>query len=458
MQLTRLFKTTSFRSTLLYACLFCTSVLVLFAAMSWYGTGYFAGQIDRTVSNEILELQANGRGRGLAGLKSVVAAYAHEAPAGIYYLLQDASGRPLAGNISALDPVIGVRDWPSHKRGGNFPGSLHAVRGRGVIVDEGAYLFVGVESYQLGLMRVMIERAFIWGSLGTILLALGGGVVMSLGLVRRVETMSQASREIMAGDLSRRIPVRGSDDEFDHLAASLNTMLERIETLMHELQQVTNDIAHDLRTPLTRLRQRLELAGRGSPSPDELRVALANSATDVDAILETFAALLRIAQIEAHASASGLERLDLSQTLSDMTETYQTVAEEQGQLLTSQIATGLWIAGDRELLLQLFSNLIENAIRHCPKSSLIRLSARCEPQGIEVSVADNGPGIPVELRDKVFQRFYRLERSRTTEGTGLGLSLVAAIVRLHGASVELADNNPGLRVQLRFPAMALEAA
>jgi signal transduction histidine kinase len=315
-----------------------------------------------------------------------------------------------------------------------------------------------VESYQLGLMRVMIERAFIWGSIGTILLALAGGVVMSLGLVRRVETMSQASREIMAGDLSRRIPVRGSDDEFDHLAASLNTMLGRIETLMRELQQVTNDIAHDLRTPLTRLRQRLDLASRGSRTPEELRAALAKSATDVDAILETFAALLRIAQIEAHANASGLERLDLSQALADMTETYQTVAEEQGQLLTSQVASGLWIAGDRELLLQLFSNLIENAIRHCPKSSLIRLSAHSEPQGIEVSVADNGPGIPAELRDKVFQRFYRLERSRTTEGTGLGLSLVAAIVRLHGATVKLVDNGPGLRVELRFPVAAFEAA
>jgi signal transduction histidine kinase len=269
--------------------------------------------------------------------------------------------------------------------------------------------------------------------------------------VRRVETISQTSRDIMAGDLSRRIPIRGSDDEFDRLSASLNAMLDRIETLMHELREVTSDIAHDLRTPLTRLRQRIELASRRSTAPEELRAALENSAADVDDILETFAALLRIAQIEAHTNASELAPLDLSEVLSDMVETYQSVAEERTQRVAVEVPQGLSIAGDRELLFQLFSNLIENAIRHCPAGATITVSAHASPQGVDVAIADDGPGIPADLREKVFQRFYRLERSRTTEGTGLGLSLAAAIAKLHGASIELADNNPGLKVRLLFP-------
>jgi signal transduction histidine kinase len=452
MRLPRIFNTTSFRLTLLYAALFCASVMLLFVAMYWYGTGYVAGQIDRTVSNEIAEVRESARGRGLKGLQEDVASYSSKAPSGVYYLLQDAHGRYLAGNISSLSPDVGIRSWPPRRRGGDFPAGIHSVRGRGVIVEDGAYFFVGLDAYELGEMREMIARAFIWGVAGTIFLALVGGVVMSLGLVRRVEAMSQTSREIMAGNLSRRIPIRGSDDEFDRLAASLNTMLDRIETLMHELREVTSDIAHDLRTPLTRLRQRLELASRRSTAPEELRAALENSAADVDDILETFAALLRIAQIEAHTNASELAPLDLTEVLSDMVETYQSVAEEREQRLVAELPGGLSIAGDRELLFQLFSNLIENAIRHCPSAATITLSARLSSQGVEVTIADDGPGIPAEMREKVFQRFYRLEHSRTTEGTGLGLSLAAAIAKLHGAAIDLSDNHPGLRVRLLFPA------
>ena len=451
MPLPRILRTTSFRLTLLYAGLFCASVLLLFVAMYWYGTGYVAGQIDRTVANEIAEMQTNAKGRGLAGLRDTVAAYARQAPSGVYYYLSDVHGRRLAGNVPALPRATGIQSWASRRNGGNFPLGRHSVRGLGVIAADGAYLFFGLDSYELGEMREMITRAFLWGSIATILLALVGGTIMSLGLVRRVEAISQASREIMAGDLSRRIPVRTSNDEFDHLAESLNRMLERIEDLMDELRQVTNDIAHDLRTPLTRLRQRLELAHRRSSSAEELRTALETSADDVDAILETFAALLRIAQIEAHSAADGFRSLDFTEVLSEIAEIYQSVAEEGGRLLVAHVEPDLSIPGDRELLLQLFSNLIENAIRHCPTSSIINLSASRNSHGVEVVVADNGPGIPLELREKVFQRFYRMERSRTTPGTGLGLSLVAAIAKLHRARIQLFDNSPGLRVELDFP-------
>ena len=420
--------------------------------MYWYGTGYVATQIDRTVDNEIAELETNAKGRGLAGLRETVNSYAREAPGDVFYYLSDRNGHRLAGNVPEMPRALGISNWPSRRHGGPFPLARHGVRGRGVVAADGAFLFVGLDSFELHEMQEMTGQAFLFGALATVLLALAGGTIMSLGLLTRVEAISQASREIMAGDLGRRIPVRGSRDEFDHLAESLNAMLERIEGLMDELKQVTTDIAHDLRTPLTRLRQRLELVNRRPSSPDELKAALESSAGDVDAILETFAAILRIAQLEAHGSAMGFQPIDLSEALSEIVEIFQSVAEEENQQLTAGIAPGLSVLGDRELLLQLLSNLVENAIRHCPKHSAIHLSASQKADGVQIQVVDNGPGIPLELREKVFQRFYRMERSRSTPGTGLGLSLVAAIAKLHRARIALTDNNPGLRVELVFPA------
>lgn len=444
MRLPRVLRTTSFRLTLLYAALFCGSVLLLFAAIYWYGTGYVANQIDHAVSNEIAEIETNVSGRGLTVMRAVVADYAAKAPTGVFYLLQDARGHMLAGNTPALEPIVGIRNWSSHEDGGRFPRGAHGVRGRGLKVMNGAYLFVGLDSYELIEMRELITQAFVWGLACTILLALGGGALMSMGLLRHVEEIANTSRDIVAGDLSRRIPVRGTDDELDHLATSFNATLDRIEDLMIGVRQVSSDIAHDLRTPLSRLRQRLELARRRAHSVEELHIALDDSIANVDAILDTFAALLRIAQIEAHTKAMAFVPLDLSQLLLDMVETYQSVAEEKSQNLSGDIPAGLVIAADRELLPQLFSNLIENAIHHSPPGSTITVRAKVTSEGLVVSIADNGPGVPPEMREKVFQRFFRMEHSRTTDGTGLGLSLAAAIANLHQARIVLSDNSPGL--------------
>lgn len=454
MNLPRILRTSSFRLTLLYAGLFSASVLLLFGAMFWFGTGYVAGQIDRTVSNEIAEIESDAAGRGVDGFRAVVASLSAHAAPGVFYLLEDTAGKPLAGNMPAVDPVLGVRSWPSGEDGGRFGRGRHGVRGQGVLIDNVGYLFVGLDSYELDEMREMVARAFLLGLVATVVLALAGGAVMSLGLLRHIEAISRTSREIIAGDLGRRVPLRGTDDEFDHLADSLNAMLDRIEGLMEGLRQVSSDIAHDLRTPLTRLRQRLELARRRARSVEDLHQALDSSIDDVDSILETFAALLRIAQIEAHTKAAGFSRLDLSEMLEAMIDTYRSVAEERGQSLTGNIANGLSIIGDRELLPQLFSNLVENAIRHSPTGARIRLEAVQTSGGIEVVVSDDGPGIPLESREKVFQRFFRLERSRTTDGTGLGLSLAAAIAALHHSHVELSDNHPGLRARMIFPISA----
>jgi signal transduction histidine kinase len=448
----RLLRTSSFRLTLLYAAVFSTSVLILFGVMLWAGPRGIDRQIDATVANEIAEVTGDAAGGGLPGLERVVRPLAAGAAPGIYYLLEDAEGRVLAGNLPPMAPVLGIRELhPAHIADRRIARAARAIRGRGVRTAGGGYLFVGVDSFQTDEMRELITRSFLWVLGATIVLALVGGAVTSLGLLRRVEAISRLSRAIVAGDLSRRIALRGSNDEFDHLSVSLNTMLDRIEALMAGLRQVSADIAHDLRTPLTRLRQRLELARRRATTVEALQQALDGAIGEVDTILETFGALLRIAQIEAGAARETAGPVDLSVLAEGVADAYLPAAEEKGQTLAAAIAPGLAVRGDRELLTQMLANLVENAVRHAPPGAAIRLEATARDGAAELVVADTGPGIPEPLREKVFQRFFRLDQSRTTPGTGLGLSLVAAVAGLHGIALRLEDNRPGLRVVMRFP-------
>jgi signal transduction histidine kinase len=231
-------------------------------------------------------------------------------------------------------------------------------------------------------------------------------------------------------------------------------MVARIETLMDGLRQVSNDIAHDLRTPLSRLRQRLDAAGRAQPSLGDYEALVAQSIGDVDAILETFAAMLRIAEVEAASRTQGFAAVDLSELLNTVVEVYEPLASERAQTLTGRIAPGLVVRGDRELLTQLVANLVQNALKHTPPGTRVTVDAATAAGAVEVVVTDTGTGIPEGERDKVFRRFYRLEASRGTAGSGLGLSLAAAIAGLHGATLALSDNAPGLRVTLGFPAIA----
>jgi signal transduction histidine kinase len=313
-------------------------------------------------------------------------------------------------------------------------------------------LFVGISDYQLGQVRQVILRTSVLGLGVTVVLAVAGGLAMSYGVLRRVEVVSRASRAIMAGDLAQRMTLRGTNDEFDHLSSSLNAMLDRIQDLMLGLQQVSSDIAHDLRTPLTRLRQRLELARRREDTVEGLHIAVDGAIDNVDAILETFGALLRIAQIEAGTRRSGFQPVSLSALLSGLIEAYQPVAEERTQALDAQIAPDLWVFGDRDLLTQMFANLIDNAVVHSAAGADLSVQAVSAARGmIQVMVRDSGPGIPPQYRQAVLQRFYRLDRSRSTPGSGLGLSLVRAVASLHDAALSLEDNDPGLRCVLVFP-------
>jgi signal transduction histidine kinase len=447
--LPRLFRTSSFRLTLLYAGLTGLSFLLLFAVIFWSTTRFMQKQIDITIKGEIKELRNGAADESLDSLRRVVQASTEQAP-GFFYLLQDRAGNVLAGNLPKLDPVMDVREWTGANRLPEFPNI--DIRGLGIDAGAGGYLFIGMNAHQVHEMRESVARSFLWGFGAAMLLALIGGAAMSLSVLRRIEAVSQTSRDIVGGDLQRRIALNGSGDEFDHLAISLNAMLDRIQVLMDGLRQVSTDIAHDLRTPLTRLRQRLELAQERSGDAAALHGALGATLTDIDAILQTFSALLRIAQVESGARRASFSRVDLSDLLHTIAEVYQPAFEEKSQLLREQIAPDLVVHGDRELLTQLFANLVENATRHCPSGAQVALIAAPGGAGVSVSVSDNGPGIPAAMREKVLQRFVRLDASRSTPGNGLGLSMAAAVAALHDADWQMTDNGPGLRIAILFPA------
>ncbi|WP_347261339.1 HAMP domain-containing sensor histidine kinase [Rudaea sp.] len=447
MNLQRLFRTSSFRLTLLYVLFTGASFLVLFAVIFWSTTSFMQHQIDITVAAEIKEVRTAAGDGSSESLRRAIESSTKQA-GGFYYLLQDRAGNVRAGDLPPLDPISGIREWLEPNRLPHYPDT--DIRGRGEATDDGGYLFVGTNSHEVHELRESVAQSFLWGLGAAMLLVLVGGALMSASVLRRIEAVSQTSRDIVAGDLQRRIPLNGSGDEFDHLADSLNAMLDCIGVLMEGLRQVSTDIAHDLRTPLTRLRQRLELAQQRPPDSAALHATIAATLTDIDAILQTFGALLRIAQIESGARKASFRTVDLSELLHTVAEIYQPAIEEKSQSLHADIAAGLSVHGDRELLTQLFANLVENASRHCNEGASIELAARRTSAGVEVLVADNGPGIPADMRDKVLQRFVRLDASRTTPGNGLGLALAHAVAALHDAELELGDNAPGLRIDVRF--------
>jgi signal transduction histidine kinase len=281
----------------------------------------------------------------------------------------------------------------------------------------------------------------------TAMLAFAGAVMMSRSTAKRLETINATSRRIMRGDLSQRIPTRGTHDEFDQLAANLNGMLDRIQQLMDGVRHVSDNIAHDLKTPLTRLRNRLEqLANDRHADCEEAELALA----DADAMLATFNALLRIARIEAGARREAFTTVPLRSVVEDAAELYEALAEERGQSLQVSIEAEPSIQGDRDLLFQALTNLLDNAIKYTPQGGRLDIALRRARSGAEIRVTDSGPGIPGKDHARVLERFVRLEDSRSTPGNGLGLSLVAAVAKLHNAEVRFEEASPGLVVSLVF--------
>jgi len=443
---------TTFRLALLYSVLSLATMLVLLGFIYWATAGYMDREVNATIDEEILGLAVQYERLGLEGLTATIEErIALDATGAAVYLLADADYQPLVGNLDSWPAVpASASGWIRFQLvgGDNARTSAHPARARTFVLSEDAHLLVGRDVRDLAATRKLIRDALLWGVAVTLVLALGIGLVMSSRVMRRIETINQTSREIMEGDLSRRVPTMGSGDDFDQLAMNLNRMFDRIGALIEAVRQVSDNIAHDLRTPLSRLRTRLEQSRNSDP--EHLRGEIDQAIADADELLATFKALLRIARIESGNQPMTFTRLDLADLLRDITELYEPVAAKKGQRLRLQGQGSAPVEGDRDLLFQALANLVDNAMKHTPAGSTITLAATVSPAGPAVRIADSGPGIPPDLRDKVFQRFYRLDSSRSTQGSGLGLSLVRAIVDLHHARIELADNAPGLRVTLIF--------
>jgi len=311
---------------------------------------------------------------------------------------------------------------------------------------------VGRDSAERGDFRRIMEEGIAWALGPVLLLGLGGGILVGRYALRRVDAVAATSREIVKGDLTRRVPLSGSGDEFDRLAQTINEMLDQIDMLMTGMRIVTDSLAHDLRSPLTRAKGSIELALRKETGAETYRHALEQTNTELDTILRTFEALINIAEAEAGVSRAALAPLDLSGLVRDLYEMYQPIAEDAGLEMTAEIADGITVRGNRQMLAQAIANLLDNAIKFTPPGGHIACSATAIDRRPMLSVADDGPGIAAEDRDRVLDRFVRLDSSRSAPGSGLGLSLVAAVARLHGARLSLGDNEPGLTVTLTFAA------
>jgi signal transduction histidine kinase len=450
----RFIRTTSFRLTTLYAGLFAASTAVLFGIVYWVTGGVLHEQVRLSLQSEMASLEANSETEGSGDLSAEIKErLASPSPQPFYYSLQDSSGRPIAGNLAKLDTIEGWRELPhSVERGGAIATEEgdHDLLALGRRLPDGSFLTVATDTYRVRKAEEAIVRSFAWAAGATLLLALVGGVTLSQGFLRRVDEINRTTRAIMRGDLADRIQTGGTGDELDQLGRNLNDMLDRVQGLMDGLKQVSNDIAHDLRTPLSRLKQGLEEARLEATSVPDYEQAVDQALVDADIALSIFGGLLRIAQIESGTRRANFVELDLSSLMATLAMTYSAVAEDLGKTLTSSVDVGLHVRGDRELLTQLFVNLIENALRHTPEGATVGVSLRKNEHGLIADVFDDGPGIPEAEHDNVFRRFYRLESSRSTPGNGLGLALVGTIADLHSASIMLADNCPGLRVTLQF--------
>jgi signal transduction histidine kinase len=429
---------------------FAISVAAIVGFIYLNTTNILQKQYDETIRAEVQGLAEQYQQRGLAGLYDIISKRV-ESNQGTLYALIDAQGSIVAGNLKkAPDYQIENEAWTEFAvvypaaEGGN----THVVRAYHVDLKNGYELLVGNDVNELKKFQLLMKETLYGALFLAVLLGLGGGYFVSNNFLRRIDAITKSSKKIMAGDLTGRMPIAGSNDELDQLSISLNEMLSQIERLMQGMKEVSSNVAHDLRTPLTRMRARVEAALRHD-SVKEHRDALNQTIEECDGLLRTFNALLSIAKSEAGQASQKFENLDLQEILLDIGELYEPLVEDAGGTFKSKIETGLNVSGDRQLLSQAVSNLLENAIKY--GAGEITLLGQVIEQQVLVSVADQGPGIPNEDRERVLMRFVRLDESRSKPGNGLGLSLVASVMTLHGGKLILEGNEPGLRAVLRLP-------
>lgn len=461
MKLLSQLRTSTFQLALLYMVVFATSVFLLLAFIYWRTAGFMTAQTDETIEAEIAGLAEQYRGRGVNGLITIIRErVARDPNAKSLYLLTTDEYLKLAGNLST---------WPegAQSQGSwiNFTldeslgwsGPPRMARARIFEVQGGLRLLVGRDVDDLNTLKALIETAINWGMGITLALALLGGFMMSRSTTRRIEVINNTSRKIMNGHLSQRIPTRGTQDDFDQLAENLNQMLDRIVYLMEGIRHVSDSIAHDLRTPLTRLRNQLETTLMLVDN-DEAQDQAAKAVAEADQLLATFNALLRIARLETRGNTTADVRpVSLGMLVSDACELYEALAEDKDQSFVQEIDEDVTVEGDRDLLFQMVSNLIDNAIKYTPEEGEIVVRVSQEDEASVFEVGDSGVGVPDDEKGQIFQRFYRVGKSRSLPGNGLGLSLVSAVAEIHKGSIGVFDHHPeateypGLRVRVTLP-------
>jgi signal transduction histidine kinase len=473
--LTRLIASFPFRLTVAYMGAFVLAALVIVLYIAWQANELLTSKALDTLGAEVASLRTQFQAGGAQGPERLESAirYRLREPGSGLYLLVDADGIRRAGNLPAVPADLmpgghGQLFTYRHAAEGERAIERHAV-GLSVSVSGGYTLVVARDIEDQRQFAASIGRIALW-SFGLLsLLGISAGVLMSRSMLSRIEAVTETSRKIMAGDLSRRIALTGSGDELDRLAESLNAMLARIEELLLALREVSDNIAHDLKTPLNRLRNRAEAALRSADGPGAYRDGLAKTIEEADELIRTFNSLLLIARLEGGAIAESMAPLDPAAIIGDIAELYEPAAEEAGLTLAVKAQPGLSLVANRELVSQAVANLVDNAIKYstasapapaagnqppvapAPSSGAIAISLAQVGPNVEIAVGDRGPGVAPEDRERALQRFVRLEKARSLPGAGLGLSLVAAVARMHGGAVRLEDNAPGLRVVLSIP-------
>lgn len=452
---TKILRTSTFRLSALYLLIFAFSMALILSYVFWNTAGLLERQTDETIRAEVQGLADQYRVRRLAGITDVIQRRMDEEN-GALYLLADGAGVRLAGNIVGFPQndvsEQGWIDFP-YDVGQGTSRKRHTARAYHTELTGGFVLVVGRDVQELRQFADLIRSTLFWALGLALLFGLSGGFIISRNFLSRVDDIAATSHSIMSGDLSRRMPVSDTDDELDRLARSLNDMLDQIERLMAGMKEVTSNIAHDLKTPLTRLRARVEAALRSAKKAD-YHEALTATLEDSDRLLQTFNALLSIARAEAGQSREGLLALDAHDVLADIAELYEPMAEEAGGTLILAAPAGLMVKADRQLLAQALGNLIDNALKYGEGGkggAEVALSGAADEGQVVITVADHGPGIAEADRERVVERFVRLDESRSKPGNGLGLALVASVMKLHGGQLVLEDNAPGLRAKLLLP-------
>jgi signal transduction histidine kinase len=444
----------TFRLALIAIGTFGVIVSAIFSYVYLSTSSYVRSRSDRAIMTEYSSLKSAYERSGRDGLTGLLQQrIADSNLADNVYLLADPSSARLAGNLGAWpSAATAAGGWIEFRAEEPLPNAtmrplLRAMTGT---FPGGDRLLVGRDISELDGFADQIKTAVISSVVLIFVLAGVASILVTRRTVGRIEQINATSRAIMQSSLDRRIPLRGSHDEWDRVAENLNLMLDRIETLVGEVKQVSDNVAHDLRTPLTRMRGRLEKAYHGQRAGEDDQSLIGDTIADLDAVLRMFASITRIAQIETQARMDAFRTVNLVDIAGEVVELYDAAAEQDGTSLTVAGDRELLVTGDRDLIFDAIANLVDNALKHGRAGGHVIVTNENLDGRPVISIADDGPGIPIEEREHVFKRFYRIEHSRYTSGNGLGLSLVAAVARLHEARIEMLDNAPGLKVRLRF--------